>query len=318
MDIPSSPSIDTQGHEISRALFTNSPGWLSILLVNYNGKKFLEPCIESIERFAPAGAQVVLEDNASTDGSVELVEERFPWVMIIRSNLNLGFARGNNIAAKNANSKYLLLLNTDTVLLDPIESVLNWLDCHPSYGAVTIRMLDGDRVAQACTGRFPTPLRLMLLRSMLVHPKMYGSDQSYDVDWVQGSFLLIRTDLWRRLNGLDETFFMYAEDVDLCKRIQLSGLRCALLPGHRYLHWGGFNPKRFPDQISGLARYVDHHFPGRWRWLSRAILLCGCLLRAAAFGLTALIEEGDLARSKSRASLEAFRRLIALGSKGAA
>jgi GT2 family glycosyltransferase len=160
-------------------------------------------------------------------------------------------------------------------------------------------------------------MRLLLLRSMLVSPDTYKrskssqTDSAYTVDWVQGSFLLIRADLWKRLNGLDESFFMYAEDVELCKRIQLSGSRCAYLPGFRYLHWGGFNVTRFPEQVCGLANYLDRHFNWVDRQLGRAILVCGCLFRAAMFGISGVLKK-DVTRTKARASIEAFRRLISL------
>jgi GT2 family glycosyltransferase len=308
--------MDTSDCHVSTSLANESLGRLAVLLVNYNGREFLKPCIESIYQCAPPETQLILEDNASTDGSVEMVEQCFPSVAIVRSDRNLGFAGGNNLAAKSAKARFLLLLNTDVVLLDPISPVLEWLESHPSYGAVSIEMLDRDFVSQACTGRFPTPMRLLLLRSMLVSPKTYERakssqiDSAYKVDWVQGSFLLIRADLWKGLNGLNESFFMYGEDVELCKRIQLSGLQCGYLRGYRYLHWGGFNVARFPEQICGLVNYADRHFNRVDRSLGRAVLILGCLFRAAIYGIAGMLKNGVTSRSKAKASLEAFRRLI--------
>jgi GT2 family glycosyltransferase len=283
---------------------------LSILLVNYNSMRFLAPCLESICRFAPKETQVILEDNASTDGSVEFVEKEYPWLQIVRSSRNLGFAGGNNLAGANARGKFLLLINTDTVLLESIAPAVDWLESHPAYGALTINMVDGERKAQACTGRFPSLVRLVLLRSMLVPPGNYGTEQAYDVDWVQGSFLLLRSDLWQALNGLDERYFMYAEDVDLCKRIRNAGFKCAYLPHQRYLHWGGYDVRRFPDQVRSLATYVTSHMSGPQLLLCRAVLLSGCLMRAAFFQAKRIVSDPEVNRTKSVACWRAFEALI--------
>lgn len=283
---------------------------LSILLVNYNGGRYLGPCLESILRFAPPGTQVILEDNASTDGSVETAGKKYPWLHIVRSNRNLGFAGGNNLAGKSAQGRFILLLNTDTLLLEPITPVVDWLESHPSYGALTINMLDGDRIPRACTGRFPSAMRLVLLRSMLVSPGSYGAEEAYDVDWVQGSFLLIRADLWNTLNGLDERYFMYAEDVDLCRRIWDAGFRCAYLPHQQYLHWGGFDARRFPDQICSLATYVERHMAGPQRLLCHAVLFGGCLIRAAFYQARGILRNHEIDRTRAIAPWRAFKALI--------
>jgi len=283
---------------------------LSILLVNYNGRQYLESCLESIQRFASVGTQVILEDNASTDGSVEAAEANHPWVEVVRSDRNLGFSKGNNLAGKSARGKFVLLLNTDAQLLEPLEPILDWLEKHSETGALTINMLDGNKVPRACTGRFPSPLRLAFLRTMLISPATFGAQEMYDVDWVQGSFLLMRADLWRALNGLDESYFMYAEDVDLCKRIHDAGFGCAFLPKYSYLHWGGFSTDRFPDQVRSLANYVDLHMKGLRRLLSHAILLAGCLLRAALFRLIAASRSREIYGPKAAASWQGFVALM--------
>jgi N-acetylglucosaminyl-diphospho-decaprenol L-rhamnosyltransferase len=282
---------------------------LSILLVNYNGKRYLGPCIESILNFAPKGTQVILEDNASSDGSTNFVVRDYPWVEIVRSELNLGFAAGNNLASNMARGKFLLLLNTDTELLEPIGPVVNWLESHGSYGALTINMVDGDQIPRACTGRFPNPLRLALLRRMLVAPAQYQTGGTYDVDWVQGSFLLMRSDLWRKLEGLDTQYFMYAEDVDICKRVWNAGFKCVYIAGAKYLHWGGFSPTRFPNQVRGLARYVDKHMGPAQGNICRAILFAGCLGRVVLYKLRSLIWNRPADRTRAEGSWRAFLAL---------
>jgi len=286
-----------------------SSGPLSILLVNYNGAQYLGPCLGSIFRYAPAGTQIILEDNASTDRSLDIAEANIHGIEIVRSSRNLGFAAGNNLAGKRATGKFILLLNTDTELLEPIAPVVDWLEKHPAYGALTINMLDAEQKPSACTGRFPSPLRLLKLKSMLVSPETYGGGL-YDVDWVQGSFILIRADVWHSLNGLDERYFMYAEDVDLCKRIWNAGYKCAYIPGYRYLHLGGFVTSRFPDQVYGLLLYVENHMAGLQRMVCRAMLLTGCIVRAGVFKAIGFLANRDANRAKSHASWCAFMKLM--------
>jgi GT2 family glycosyltransferase len=254
---------------------------------------------------------VILEDNASTDGSVEAAAKDYPWLQIVRSSQNLGFPGGNNLAAKNARGKFILLLNADTLLLEPIAPAVDWLESHPAYGALTVNMLDGKRISRACTGRFPTAMRLVKMSSMLVPPEEYGSEEAYDVDWVQGSFLLVRADLWRALNGMDERYFpIYAEDVDFCRRVWDAGFKCAYLPHLQYLHWGGYDVSKFPVQARGLAIYVGSHMSGPQLLLSRAVLFVGCFVRTVFFQLKGMLSDREINLNKSKASWRAFKALI--------
>ena len=283
---------------------------LSILLVNYNGMRYLATCLDSLKQFAPPETEVIMADNASTDGSVEFVVRDYPWVRVVRSPVNRGFAAGNNLAAREAVGRFLLLLNTDTVLLEPITPVLDWLENHAQYAAPTINMIDGELVSQACTGRFPSPLRLILLRTMLMRPEHFGKENAHDVDWVQGSFLLMRAEQWRVLGGLDESYFMYAEDIDLCRRVHDAGGKCAYLPHVRYKHWGGYNPRRFPEQAISLDIYIRHHMKGLRKMASRGILSTGCIARTIFYRLKGWFLSDEKCRPTSEASWLAFKRLL--------
>jgi GT2 family glycosyltransferase len=251
-----------------------------------------------------------MADNASSDGSAEFVAREYPWVRIVHSNRNLGFSAANNLAGKEASGKFILLLNADTVLVEPIAPAVDWLDSHPEYAVVTINMLNGERVPTACTGRFPLPLRLILLRNMLIAPEQFGGNYAYEVDWVQGSFLLIRAEQWRALGGLDESYFMYVEDVDLCKRVLDRGLKCAYLPHLRYTHCGGYSSARFSEQVRGLGIYISHHMKGMRRLLSWGILCSGCLVRALFFRASVMLKRDETTRTMSSASWLAFKGLL--------
>jgi GT2 family glycosyltransferase len=283
---------------------------LSILIVSYNSRHYLADCLESIARFAPAGTEVILADNASSDGSVEFVSHEYPWVSTIQLERNLGFSAANNLAAKKARGNFLLLLNPDTVLLEPISPALNWLESHKEYALLTINMLNAERAAMSCTGKFPSPLRLIALRSMLNSPTQFGDGHAHDVDWVQGSFLLVRAEQWMAVGGLDENYFMYVEDVDFCKRIRDRGWKCAYLPQISYIHSGGFNPRRFSDQVRGLHLHINTHMKGPRKLISWSILCAGCLVRAFLFRARMLLTGNDIVRLKSTASWLAFKALL--------
>ncbi len=283
---------------------------LSILIVSHNSKHYLADCLDSIARFAPSGTEVILADNSSSDGSIEFVAREYSWVRTIRIERNLGFSSANNLAAKEARGRFLLLLNPDTILIAPISPALDWLDSHKNYAALTINMLNTEHVPVACTGRFPSPLRLIFLRNLLRSPAQFGDADAYDVDWVQGSFLLVRAEQWAALGGLDENYFLYVEDVDFCKRVWDRDWKCAYFPQISYLHSGGFNPRRFSDQVCGLQLYISAHMRGPRKLISWAILCTGCLARAFVFRARLLLAGNEAVRMKSTASWLAFKNLL--------
>jgi GT2 family glycosyltransferase len=283
---------------------------LSIVLVSYNSRLHLGKCLDSIGRFAPGGTEVILVDNASNDGSSEFVAHAYPWVRIVRNDRNLGFSAANNLAGKSVVGRFLLLLNADTVLVEPIAPAIDWLNEHPEFAVLTINMLSENGVPRACTGRFPSPLRLILFRRMLTAPQQYGDNFAREVDWVQGSFLLIRTEQWRALGGLDERYFMYVEDVDLCRRAWDRGLKCAYLPNIRYIHAGGYHPRRFSEHAKGLGIYIQTHMKGLQRSLSWGVLCIGCLTRAVFFRIQMLPTDAETNKRTSQASWTAFKTLL--------
>jgi GT2 family glycosyltransferase len=282
---------------------------LSIILVSYNSRPYLGKCLDSIAQFAPGETEVILVDNASSDGSTEFVEHGYPWVRIVRNSSNLGFSAANNLAGKTVVGRFLLLLNADTVLVEPIAPAIDWLNDHPEFALLTINMLSEEGVPTACTGRFPSPLRLIFLRRMLMAPQQYRDSFAHEVDWVQGSFLLTKTDQWRALGGLDERYFMYVEDMDLCRRAWNRGLKCAYLPNIRYVHSGGYHPRRFSEQARGLGIYIRTHMKGLRKSLSWCILCLGCLARAAFFSIAVLPTGDETGKTTSRASWVAFKML---------
>lgn len=282
---------------------------LSILIVNYNGKQFLESCLGSIRQHVPLEHEVILVDNASADGSVEYVRECFPDVRLITSDRNLGFAGGNNRAACEATGEYLLLLNNDTVLQNNITPILDLLDHNRSIGSAGARMLDGSGAYSKSAGHFPSPLRLIRIASVYKNDGYFGSGNFPEsgqvnrciVDWVAGSFLLVRRSVWDQLHGLDDGYFMYGEDIDFCRRVRDAGLQTAYCPDVRYVHYCGFALSRLPLIIQGFKRYHQKFSNIFSRPLALGILFSGLIFRAFAYGLLSIITAKPVYGEKSKA-----------------
>lgn len=231
---------------------------LSIIIVNYNVKYYLEQCLLSVERaIEDIDAEVIVVDNHSKDGSVEYIEQRFPWVTCISSLHNLGFARANNLAIKQSNSEYVLLLNPDTFISENIiADALNFMDNHKNAGGLGVTMLttSGSRAKESRRG-FPSPMvsfyKMMGLCDRFPnHPKFghyYMSNMPWDksgkMEVISGAFCLLRRAALDKVGLLDEAFFMYGEDIDLSYRILKGGFENWFFPS-TILHYKGESTQR--------------------------------------------------------------------------
>lgn len=265
---------------------------LTVLIVNYNGKKYLGDCLESIKRNVTVDHEVIMVDNASIDDSCEYVQASFPYVRLLVSRENLGFAGGNNFGSSQARGEYLLLLNNDTVLLNDVAPAIELLECNHKVGNVGAMMLDGSEQYNVSAGYFPSPLRLFRLTSLYKKDGYFKKgnfpqqrESGYCVDWVAGSFLLTRRVLWDRIKGMDDGYFMYGEDVDYCRKTYDAGFSTIYYPQIRYVHYGGFEPSRHPLLIFGFLRYHKKYSPAFQRVLASGILFSGLLVRALLYGL---------------------------------
>jgi GT2 family glycosyltransferase len=261
---------------------------LSILIVNYNGLKFLPACLDSIARQVQCDHEVIVVDNASSDGSRELLSAKYPNVRLICNPTNAGFAGGNNLGAKNANGKYLLLLNHDTVLLNDLSPAIQLFESDTEIGIVTAKMMDSNNEWRSSTGWYPSPIRLLKF-SLLLQSPQYLTNAVREkthcrVDWAQGSFLLMRLEAYKELGGLDEGYFMYVEDVDFCKRAADIGLVTVFYPGVAYLHFGGFEPARWFRLYDGFKRYHQKFSSWPVRVAANFVLGIGKAARIAVYG----------------------------------
>ncbi len=239
---------------------------LSIIIVNYNCGKYLEECIISIyEKCTSFTFEVIIFDNNSSDTSINFLEKDFKQVILHKSTKNLGFAGGNNKAAETAKGEYLLLLNNDTLILQDFNSLFSFFENDDSIGVLGIKMLNTQKKYIPSFGKFPKPLKLLRFRHLNYKSSGFLTGDFNDkkhiqVDWVSGSFLMVKNKDWQQVKGLDEDYFMYVEDVDFCKKMALIGKKTIFVPSVSYIHHVGFSTKREMNLIKGYFLYSSKHF----------------------------------------------------------
>jgi len=276
---------------------------LSIIIVNYNVKDFLENALISIKKaIADIKAEIFVVDNASEDGSVEMVRQKFPDVKLIVNDKNLGFARANNQALKLAKGKYILLINPDTIVQeDTFKVLISFLESHPECGMVGCKILNPDGTLQlACRRSFPTPwvafTKMAGLSALFPKSKIFARynltyldpDEITEVDAVSGSFMMIRREVYEQVGGLDEDFFMYGEDIDWCYKIKKAGWKIYYVPLTQIIHFKGESTKRSNiDEIrvfyDAMRIFVKKHY--------KEFALLGLILKLGVFirGFIAMI-----------------------------
>lgn len=254
---------------------------LSVIIVNYNGLRFLDDCFQSLyDKLSSLTYEIIVLDNHSTDESCAFIKKNHPTVRLIESNINYGFGRGNNEALKHAKGDTILLLNNDTILLDSIDELIVKLDQDPSVGVIGIQMLDKYQRYLFSNGNFPNFYNMLRFKNIL----LINSDLSngnfpkneYEVDWISGSFMLMRKRVYEEVKGFDEDYFMYVEDVDLCKKIEKIGLKRIFLPNYRYIHFVGFNTSKNHLIVKGYKTFIKKHSSG----LSKILLTTAILLKS--------------------------------------
>jgi len=275
---------------------------LSIVIVSWNVRDLLDRCLASLLRGAAPGAggvlvlpggqafEVLVVDNASTDGSAEMVGRRYPGVQVI-ANANRGFAAGNNVGIGRSRGRYVMLLNPDTeVVGDALRTLLEYMDSHADVGVVGPRLLYADGRLQSSRRRFPTPLTGFFESTLLQQwfprnpwlARYYALDRpddaESDVDWVVGAAMLVRREAIEQAGPLDEGYFMYSEEMEWCRRIKTHGWRVVYLPTATVVHHEGRSSEQVAAarhiyfQTSKLRYYRQVYGPA-WAAALRAFLL---------------------------------------------
>ena len=232
---------------------------LSIIIVNYNVKEFLQNLLHSIDKASlNISHEIIIVDNASDDGSVELISEKFPSVKLIANTENLGFGKANNQALEIASGKYLLLINPDTIVSeDTLDKMIRFFEDNSEAGLAGCKILNPDGSLQlACRRSFPGPwtsfCKVTGLSTLFPKSKLFArynltyldEDKTYEVDAISGSFMMMRKETYDKVGGFDEEFFMYGEDLDLCYRIQQAGFKVFYSHTTQIIHYKGESTKR--------------------------------------------------------------------------
>jgi GT2 family glycosyltransferase len=257
----------------------NTPVDISVVIVAWNAKKYVELCLQSLVDAPPRRSmEVFVVDNASADGTLEMIETHFSWVKLIKSPENLGFSRGNNVAIRQTAGRYVALVNPDVIVLpDCLDALADFLDKNPKVGNVGPRVFNPDMTQQSTCRRFPTLWNNFCSASRLEgifkgsrffageHMFYFPHDRTLSVDVIVGCFSMIRREALDQVGLLDEGLFMYGDDVDWCRRARNAGWDVVFYPSARAIHDRGKTTAPFPvhfavaQQRSVLHYWTKHH-----------------------------------------------------------
>ena len=293
---------------------------LAVVIVSTNEARWLEPCLSTV--FAAAGGaalDVVVVDNESSDGTRELVETKFPGARIVESS-NRGFSHANNRGADTCDARYVLFLNPDTEIVSgDFGELVAAMDARPGVGLIGVRQLTADGTLWPTIRYFPNlsravgealaserwPLRARWAGERELDMSVYARE--HRCDWTSGSFMLARREALLSAGLLDERFFIYSEETDLCLRVKEAGWEIRHLPTMTIVHHagkGGVRPKMVAQDAFARRQYARKHFTGPRRTAYLGAILARHALRAAAPG------RGEEPEARRRAARRAIRTLV--------
>lgn len=289
---------------------------LSVVIVNWNTREVLRACLGSVfAELDTRTAEVFVVDNGSTDGSCKMVCEHFPEVRLIANAQNLGFAAANNQAIRRSSGRYILLLNSDTVVLkDVLTRSVAYMERSEGVGVMGCRVLNTDGSVQMTCSRFPSLLNLILLSSGVFRvsgPRFFGRyqirdwqrDTEREVDTVTGCYMLVRRAALKNVGLLDESFFFYGEETDWCKRFLKAGWQLRFAPVGEIIHHGSLssrqcNHRRDVMLTEGLLRFHRKHGGRFAACLAWGILAAFCISRYVFWKIQATITSDASAKNR--------------------
>lgn len=271
---------------------------LSIVFLNYNTRDLTRQALNSVLAAAEGlTVEIFVVDNASVDGSADMVAEEFPQVKLICNEANVGFAAGNNVALRQVTGEYVLLINTDTIVRrDALRTMVEFLDAHPEAGACGCKILDPDGTLQLDSRRgFPTPLAAFCKMSGLsrffpkhpliahYHMTYLDPEQTAEVEVLSGSCMMVRKAAMDQVGLLDEDYFMYGEDIDWCYRFHQAGWKIYYVPTTSIIHFRGESGRGVPLRIlyrksRAMSIFVNKHMARRFRFFPLWLLQVGIAL----------------------------------------
>jgi len=268
---------------------------VTAIVVSYNARHLLARCLSHLDA---ERHEVIVVDNASEDGSAELVRQEFPNVALIEAGANLGFGAANNLAMQQASGAYFALINSDAWAIDDgLETLVRFAASDPAAGIVGPRLVEEDGRVQKSVRGYPTVWRLcteyFFLRKLAPSTRalnaFYGAGFDYasvrEADWLMGAALVVRRELIEEIGGFDERFFLFSEEVDLCFRARQAGWKTVYTPSATFVHLGGASTRpswsrMYREQLRGHVLFLEKHYDAETaerarRWLVRALRLRG-------------------------------------------
>lgn len=241
---------------------------ISIIIVNWNTGKLLYNCVKSIvENTIGVKYEIIIVDNNSQDDSCNKIEDDFQNVKIIYSKENLGFSKGNNLGIKNSKGEYLLLLNPDTIILDNAigKAFAKLKEYKDEKILMGIRLLNGDKTLQLSSCKF------LNIRNSIFSTYVFSNEEHYithESDWVMGAFMMINSSFYNQIGGLNEDYFMYSEDMELCYKVKKNGGRVIFLAEAEIIHLynqsgkNKFNKKRDKIVTESTIKFISENYVG--------------------------------------------------------
>ena len=290
---------------------------VSTVIVSYNTCNITDECIASVKAQTRCSHEIIVVDNNSTDDTLNMLKTKYPEVTLIKNPSNTGFAKANNQGFAIAKGKYFFMLNPDTVILDrAIDKLVGFMENNPDVGACGPRNYSPDMELQHNCDHFPSIwkdfTRISRLSAVFPNSKLFNAAQmkywnysgSRKVDRITGCSLMIRSDIYKRLGGLDSNYFMYCEETDLCYQMRKSGQSVVYFPEAAIIHYGGESAKKdllesYPGKtnwdyfIKSKYYFYEKNYSLLHAMLARAFDLCHGLI----YWLTALMQKNSSVRA---------------------
>jgi GT2 family glycosyltransferase len=293
---------------------------MAIVLVCWNNKDYLEPCLKSLyEGGLQSSFDVVAVDNGSTDGSQEMLREKFPQVLIIQNDKNVGLGRASNQGIEKTEGRYVLLLNNDTLVNGPsLDAMVEFMDGSPETGAVGGRMLNPDGSFQAAEARFPSLHEEFLIATRLGalvwpnYPDTTYSQATKKVDWLGSACLLLRRAALDQVGLLDERYFIYGDEADLQFRLKKAGWLVYYLPEATTIHYGGRSMDRWRRRkmvYRGKMLFFRKHYGGIRTGLLRTMFAVLSVFKLLIWGIASAF---PALRERAKKELHSNREVLNL------
>lgn len=273
---------------------------ISVVILSYNTRDLTLKCLDFLHKSKDTEFEIIVIDNASSDGSIQAISQKFPQVKLIPNQDNVGFAKGNNQGMIKTKGNIILLLNSDC-FVEPDTLAI----CQKSlakYDVVGCKLLNSDRSIQPSFGFFPTLSRLFLQMTFIdnlpivrkyikaVHVRdltRYTREQ--EADWVTGAFTMLKREVFKKTGGIDEKYFMYGEEMEWMYRVKKDGFKIGFIPQATAVHLQGASTKSktkmFLSEMKGLIYWYSKHNP-KWQQIILSwILIFGCLIRIPAWAV---------------------------------